>query len=66
MSHLEEMKAVEARVFALRLNMVDALKIARVAPSTWSRAKKREFIRARTLGRVEEAVSFLERQAKAA
>lgn len=66
MTASDQMKAVEDRVFALRLTMTDALKIAKVANSTWSRAKSRGYIRARTLGRVEEAVDFLERQAKTA
>lgn len=66
MNHADQMKAVEDRVFALRLTMTDALKIAKVAHSTWSRAKARGYIRARTLGRVEDAVSYLERQAKPA
>lgn len=61
MNHADEMKAVEDRVFALRLTMTDALKIAGVADSTWSRAKARGYIRAKTLGRVEEAVASLER-----
>ena len=60
------MKAVEDRVFALRLTMSDALRIANVANSTWSRGKARGYIRARTLGRVEEAVAYLERQSKPA
>ena len=62
MSHADQMKAVEDRVFALRLTMTDVLRIARVANSTWSRAKSRGFIRAKTLGRVEEAVDRYERQ----
>lgn len=66
MTAAEQMKKVEDRVFALRLTMTDALKIAKVANSTWSRAKARGYIRARTLGRVEEAVAYLERQAKPA
>lgn len=66
MTHQEQMKAVEDRVFALRLTMTDALQIAKVANSTWSRAKARGYIRARTLGRVEDAVAYLERQAKPA
>jgi hypothetical protein len=65
MEHSEQMKAVEQRVFALRLTMTDALQVAKVAHSTWSRAKSRGYIRARTLGRVEEAVAFLEKQATA-
>lgn len=65
MEHSEQMKAVEARVFALRLTMTDALQVAKVAHSTWSRAKSRGYIRARTLGRVEEAVAYLEKQAAA-
>lgn len=65
MKHSEQMKVVEDRVFALRLTMTDALQVAKVANSTWSRAKSRGYIRARTLGRVEEAVAFLERQAAA-
>ncbi len=61
MNHSDQMKAVEERVYALRLTMTDALQIAKVANSTWSRAKGRGYIRARTLGRVEEAVTYLER-----
>lgn len=61
MNHADDMKAVESRVFALRLTMSDALLIAGVANSTWSRAKARGFIRATTLGRVEDAVASLER-----
>ena len=60
MTITDQMKAVEDRVFALRLTMTDALQIAKVANSTWSRAKSRGYIRARTLGRVEEAVAWLE------
>jgi hypothetical protein len=63
MEHSEQMKAVESRVFALRLTMTDALQVAKVAHSTWSRAKSRGYIRARTLGRVEDAVAFLEKRA---
>jgi hypothetical protein len=62
MKHSEQMKAVEDRVFALRLTMTDALQVAKVAHSTWSRAKSRGYIRARTLGRVEDAVAYLEKQ----
>ncbi len=51
------MKAVEDRVFNLRLTMTDVLKIAGVANSTWSRAKGRGYIRATTLKRVEDAVA---------
>lgn len=61
MTHTDQMKVVEDRVFALRLTMSDALRIAGVANSTWSRAKSRGYIRATTLGRVEEAVASLER-----
>jgi hypothetical protein len=47
---------VEDRAHSLRLSMTDALNLAKVAPSTWSRAKKRGFIRASTIRRVEEAL----------
>lgn len=57
----EQMKAVEDRVFAARLTMQDVLRIARVAHSTWSRAKSRGTIRAKTLARVEDAISYVER-----
>lgn len=62
MTHSDQMQAVEGRVFRLRLTMTDALQVARVANSTWSRAKARGYIRAKTLGRVEEAVKWLETQ----
>lgn len=58
----EQIKAVEDRAFAARLTMGDVLKIARVAHSTWSRAKSRGTIRAKTLKRVEEALSYIERK----
>jgi hypothetical protein len=56
MKHSDQMQAVEDRAFALRLSTTDALNLARVSPSTWSRAKKRGFIRASTIRRVEEAL----------
>jgi hypothetical protein len=62
MTHTDQMRAVEERVFALRLTMTDVLRIAKVANSTWSRAKSRGYIRARTLGRVEDAVAWYEQQ----
>lgn len=58
------MKAVEDRTFAARLTMKDVLRIARVAESTWSRAKSRGTIRAKTLGRVEEALDWYEKKAR--
>lgn len=61
MNHSDQMKAVEDRVFALRLTMTDVLRIAGVANSTWSRAKGRGYIRAKTLKRVEDAVTSHER-----
>jgi hypothetical protein len=56
---------IEQRAFDLRKNMGDVCAIARVAHSTWSRAKKRGFIRPRTLERIERALDFLDRQAAA-
>lgn len=56
MTHADQMKAVEERAHALRLTTTDALTLAKVAPSTWSRAKKRGFIRASTIRRVEDAL----------
>lgn len=58
------MKSVEDRAFAARLTMKDVLRIARVAESTWSRAKSRGTIRAKTLGRVEEALDWYEKQSR--
>ncbi|MEJ7831281.1 MAG: hypothetical protein WKF79_00060 [Nocardioides sp.] len=46
--------------------MGDLLRIARVAHSTWSRAKARGYIRARTIKRVEEAMDWYEGQPGAA
>lgn len=57
---ITEIRAIEQRAFACRMTMSDVLKIAKVAPSTWSRAKARGTIRARTLSRVEEAMTWLE------
>jgi hypothetical protein len=57
----EQMKAVEDRTFAARLTMKEVLRLANVAESTWSRAKSRGTIRAKTLGRVEEAIAQYER-----
>lgn len=62
----EQIKAVEDRTFAARLTMKDVLRIARVAESTWSRAKSRGTIRAKTLGRVEDALDWYEKQARQA
>ena len=62
MNHLDQMKAVETRAFNARINMGDLLRIAKVAHSTWSRAKKRQFIRARTLEKVEGAIAWYEQQ----
>ena len=56
MTHAEHMKAVEDRAFSLRLSTTDALNLAKVSPSTWSRAKRRGYIRASTIRRVEEAL----------
>lgn len=56
MNHSDQMKAVEDRAFALRLSMSEALKLAKIAPSTWSRAKKRGLIRASTIKRIEDAL----------
>lgn len=56
------MTAVEQRAFALRRPMGEVCAIARVAHSTWSRAKARGYIRARTILRVEEALDYLERE----
>jgi len=58
----EQMQAVQDRAFAARLTMKDVLRIAGVAESTWSRAKSRGTIRAKTLGRVEEALDWYEKQ----
>jgi hypothetical protein len=57
MTHADQMQAVEDRAFSLRLSTTDALRLAKVAPSTWSRAKKRGFIRASTIRKVEEALN---------
>lgn len=62
----EQMKAVEDRTFAARLTMKDVLRIANVAESTWSRAKSRGTIRAKTLGRVEEALDWYEKKSRQA
>ncbi|APZ81800.1 hypothetical protein vBEliSR6L_35 [Erythrobacter phage vB_EliS_R6L] len=62
----EQMKAVEDRVFAARLTMKDVLRIANVAESTWSRAKSRGTIRAKTLGRVEDAIGWYEKNSRQA
>lgn len=62
MAITEPMKAVEARAYAARLTITDVLRFARVAGSTWVRAKDRGFIRASTLKRVEEAMSWYERE----
>jgi hypothetical protein len=56
MTHSAQMQAVEDRAFSLRLSTTDALKLAKVAPSTWSRAKRRGYIRASTIRKVEEAL----------
>lgn len=64
MTHAEQIKAVEDRAFAARLTMSDVLAIARIAPSTWSRAKARGTIRAKTLQRAEEALDWYERKAR--
>lgn len=61
MTHSAQMQAVEDRAFALRLSTTDALKLAKVAPSTWSRAKQRGYIRASTLRRIEDALASYER-----
>lgn len=58
------MKAVENRAFAARLTMGDLCKIAGVSHSTWSRAKTRGTIRARTLQKIEEALDYYEAAAK--
>ena len=61
MTPAEQMKAVEDRVFRLRLTMTDVLKLATVSPSTWSRAKGRGYCRASTLKKVEDAVGQFEK-----
>lgn len=66
MNHADQIKAVEDRAFAARLTMQDVLRIARIAPSTWSRAKARGTIRAKTLQRAEEALAWYERKAREA
>lgn len=43
--------------------MGEVCQIARVAPSTWSRAKARGTIRAKTLQRIEEALDYCEAKA---
>lgn len=65
MTPAEQIKAVEDRAFKNRLTMSDVLRIARVAPSTWSRAKSRGTIRAKTLRRVEDALDWYEKQGNA-
>ena len=62
MTATEQMQAVEERVFQARLAMADVLGRAGVALSTWSRAKARGTIRAKTLGRVEDAIAEIERE----
>lgn len=66
MTHADQIKAVEDRAFAARLTMQDVLRIATVAPSTWSRAKARGTIRAKTLKKVEEALDWYERKQREA
>lgn len=62
MTQIEQMEAVEARAHTARITMGDLLRIAGVAHSTWSRAKARGYIRARTIKRVEEAMDWYESQ----
>lgn len=62
MTPSEQISAVEKRAFDARLTMQDVLRIAKVAPSTWSRAKSRGTIRAKTLAKVEDALAWYERQ----
>lgn len=66
MTQTEQMEAVERRAHTARITMGDLLRIARVAHSTWSRAKARGYIRARTIKRVEEAMDWYEGQPGAA
>lgn len=66
MTHADQIKAVEDRTFAARLTMQDVLRIAAVAPSTWSRAKSRGTIRAKTLKRVEDALAWYEQKQREA
>lgn len=57
-----DMKAIEDRAFAARLNLGDLCQMANVSHSTWSRAKVRGTIRPRTLRRMEEALDLYERR----
>ncbi len=63
MTPSDQIKAAEDRAFAARLTMGEVCQIARVAPSTWSRAKARGTIRAKTLQRIEEALDYCEAKA---
>lgn len=62
MTPAEQMKAVEDRAYAARLTMGEVLRIAKVAHSTWSRAKVRGYIRPKTIKRVEDALDWYEGQ----
>lgn len=62
MTQSEQMKAVEDRAFAARLSMAEVCKIAEIPHSTWSRAKTRGSIRAKTLRKVEDALAWIEKQ----
>jgi hypothetical protein len=62
MTQSEQMQAVEKRAHDARLTMGDLLKMAGVAHSTWSRAKARGYIRARTIKRVEDTLDWYEDQ----
>lgn len=64
MTQADQIKAAEERAFAARLTMSDVLRIANIAPSTWSRAKARGTIRAKTLKRVEDALAWYEAKAR--
>jgi hypothetical protein len=51
------MNAVEQRAFDARLTMTELCGLARIAPSTWSRARSRGTIRPRTLKAMEDALA---------
>lgn len=60
MSPIEAIEAAEKRAFALRMTMGEVCQFAGIAHSTWSRAKKRGFIRAKKIKQVEDALGWLE------
>lgn len=62
MSPVEAMATVESRAFALRKTMGELCQLSGVAQSTWSRAKKRGYIRAKKLAQIEDTLDWLERQ----